>query len=96
MLFVFPFVLAVLGRSALADAILFDLGNALFVATIAYSVSSHFGKSKAVPVASFLLKTLRSPLSVSVAAAIIVSLFHFPVPAIATNILSPLGAPQRA
>ncbi len=92
MLFVFPFVLAVLGRSALADAIMFDLGNAVFVGTIAYSVSLHFGKTKAASVASFLLKTLRSPIFVSVAAAITVSTLHLSVPEIAINILSPLGA----
>jgi predicted permease len=92
MLFVFPFVVAVLGQSALADAILFDLGNAVFVGTIAYSTTLHFGKVKSASVTFFLLKTMRAPIFVSVAAGIVTNLFHLSVPAVASNILSPLGA----
>jgi len=92
MLFVFPFVLSVLGQAALADAILFDLGNAVFVGTIAYSISFYFGKSKAASGASLLLKTIRAPIFVAVAAALIVNTFHISIPTFASEILSPLGA----
>jgi predicted permease len=92
MLFVFPFVLATLGRAALAEAILFDLGNAVFVATVAYSLAIRFGKSRVATVTSFLFKTLRSPIFLAVAAGIVANILDWSVPEIAKEILSPLGA----
>jgi len=91
-LFVFPFVLSVLGQSALAEAILFDLGNAVFVGTIAYSITLYYGKAGAESAAYYFLKTARAPIFVAVAAALIINTFQFSVPAIASNILSPLGS----
>lgn len=91
MLFVFPFVLATLGREALAEAILFDLGNAVFVATVAYSMAVRFGAVKTGTVAAFLLKTLRSPIFLAVAIGIVVNVFHWPIPGIVDEILTPLG-----
>ncbi len=92
MLFIFPFVLSVLGQAALADAILFDLGNAVFVGTFAYSISLYFGESQPVSGASFMFKTIRAPIFVSVAAALIVNTFHISIPSFASDILSPLAA----
>jgi predicted permease len=91
MLFVFPFVLATLGKAALAEAILFDLGNAVFVATVAYSLALRFGETRAGTVTSFLIKTLCSPIFLAVAIGIIVNVFDWSVPEIAVGILSPLG-----
>ena len=91
-LFVFPFILAVLGQAALADAFLFDLGNAIFVGTIAYSISLYFGKTAGESAASYLFKTIRAPIFVAIAAALIVNTFQIAVPPILNNILSPLGA----
>ena len=92
MLFVFPFIFSVLGQAALADAILFDLGNAIFVGTIAYSITLYFGKTTAESAASYLLKTIRAPIFVAVTAALIVNTLQISMPAIANNILSPLGS----
>jgi predicted permease len=91
-LFVFPFILAVLGQVALADAFLFDLGNAIFVGTIAYSISLYFGKTAGESAASYLVKTIRAPIFVAIAAALIVNTFQVAVPPTVNNILSPLGA----
>lgn len=90
--FVFPFVLSVLGRPALAEAVLFDLGNAVFVGIIAYPVSLYFGDAGVQSAASYLIKTLRAPIFIAVAAALIVNLLQLSVPAAVTGILSPLGA----
>lgn len=90
--FVFPFVLSVLGRSALAEAVLFDLGNAIFVGTIAYPISLYFGKTGAQSAATYLFKTIRAPIFVAVAAALIINTSGLPVPAIANNVLAPLGS----
>jgi malate permease and related proteins len=91
MLFVFPFVLATLGQAALAEAILFDLGNAVFVATVAYSLALYFGERSAGTVTAFLFKTLRSPIFLAVSLAIIVNISDWPVPETVVDILSPLG-----
>ena len=90
--FVFPFVLSVLGRPALAEAILFDLGNAVFVGIVAYPVSLYFGNAGSHSAVTYLFKTLRAPIFVSVSAALIVNLLQLSVPAAVTGILSPLGA----
>ena len=91
-LFVFPFILSVLGQVALAEAILFDIGNAVFVGTIAYSVTVYFGKAKTASAVSYLFKTIRAPIFVAVVAALIINAFQISVPTIAHNILSPLGS----
>lgn len=91
-LFVFPFILAVLGQAALADAFLFDLGNAIFVGTIAYSISLYFGKTAGESVASYSFKTIRTPIFVAIVAALIVNTFQVAVPSIVSDILSPLGS----
>jgi predicted permease len=90
--FVFPFVLAVLGRSALAEAVLFDLGNAVFVGLIAYPISLYFGNAGTQSATSYLFKTIRAPIFIAVAAALIVNLAQIPVPNAANNVLSPLGS----
>ncbi len=90
--FVLPFILSVLGQSALAEAALFDLGNAVFVGIIAYPISLYFGSAGAQSAASYLFKTLRAPIFIAVAAALIINLLQLPVPVIVTGILDPLGS----
>jgi predicted permease len=91
MMFLFPFMLAGFGRTALAEAVLFDLGNAVFVATVAYSLALRFGESKAGTVTTFLSKTLRSPIFLAVAAGVVVDMVDWELPDLATDVLSPLG-----
>ncbi len=90
--FIFPFVLSVLGQSALAEAVLFDLGNAVFVGMFAYAITLYFGYAQAESAGFYLFKTIRAPIFVAVAAALIINALQFPVPAIAKSILSPLGS----
>jgi len=92
MLFSFPFILATLGRSALADAILYDLGNAVFFATVAYSTALRYGGSGGATVTTTLLKTLRAPIFLAIAAAVALNVLGAPVPQVAERILSPLAA----
>jgi hypothetical protein len=90
--FVFTFVLMALGPEALAEAILVDLGNALFVATFAYSAAGYFGNSRKASLTSSLFKTFRSPLFIALAIALVCALGEIKPPDMATRILSPLGA----
>jgi predicted permease len=91
MTFLFPFVLTVLGEEGLANAILFDAGNAVFVATIGYLVALGYGDAGAPSAVTSLMKTLRTPLFIAIAAAIVVNLTGIPLPAVIGKILSPLG-----
>lgn len=90
--FHFAFVSTALGQEALAESILVDLGNAVFVATFAYSAAGWFGSSQRASVASSLLKTLRSPLFIALALALVFALDEMNPPALVGTVLSPLGA----
>ncbi|HZD54559.1 MAG TPA: AEC family transporter [Woeseiaceae bacterium] len=90
--FHFAFVSRVLGQEALAQSVLLDLGNAVFVATFAYSAAGWFGSARGTSVTSSLLKTLRSPLFIALAAALVVALGELDPPALVGAVLSPLGA----
>lgn len=90
--FHFAFVFTALGQEALAQSILVDLGNAVFVSTFAYSAAGWFGRAHGGSVASSLLKTLRSPLFIALAAAIAFSSGGMKPPAIVERVLSPLAA----
>jgi len=90
--FVFSFVLMALGPEALAEAILVDLGNAVFVATFAYSAAGYFGSSRRASLTASLFRTFRSPLFIALAMALICALSEIKPPVVATRVLSPLGA----
>lgn len=90
--FHFAFVSTALGQEALAQAILVDLGNAVFVSTFAYSAAGWFGRKQGASVASSLLKTLRSPLFIALAAAIAFAVGAVEPPVLAERVLAPLGA----
>lgn len=90
--FVFPFILGVLGPDAFAQAVLYDLGNAMFVAAIAYGIAIRYGESGESAVLLSVVKVLRTPLLLAVFAAIIVSLANVEIPRLLDGILSPLGA----
>lgn len=92
MVIVFPFIHASLGVAALADAVLYDVGNSAFVTTVAYSVSSRYGEAAATSVWVSVSKTLRSPLFLALLAAVGVSMWSLEVPALLDEFLSPLGA----
>jgi len=90
--FIFPFVLATLGQGALADAILFDVGNAVFVATVAFPVAQFFGHRKALISPRFLARVLLSPIFLALAAALAVNLAGSGSGTLLAATLAPLGA----
>jgi predicted permease len=90
--FVFPFILAVLGPGALAQAILYDVGNAVFVATIAYGAASRFGRPRDGSTLRATAKTLGSPLFLAICAALVVSAAALEVPTLLRTLLDPLAA----
>jgi predicted permease len=92
MVFTFPFILAVLGTEALAEAVLFDLGNAIFTATILSSMAASYGEGSRQTRRAAVLRMLRTPLFVAMIAAIAFSHYALPVPPMLGAVLAPLGA----
>ena len=90
--FMYPFGLAILGPAALPDALLYDVGNAIFLATVATAIAGRFGAAADSSVLSAVGKVLRSPLFLAVIAGLLVSAAAWPVPPLLDAILSPLGA----
>jgi predicted permease len=91
MVFTFPFIVAVLGESALVDAVLFDLGNAVFVASVANSLAIRLGQNDSVAVRGALMRLLRTPLFIALVAAIILNFGGLRVPELLATLLSPIG-----
>lgn len=91
MVFMFPFVLAALGPSALADAVLIDLGNAVFVATVSNAIAVRLGHRASLTARQSAVRLLRTPLFIALLAAIILNLRGWGVPPAAATILDPLG-----
>jgi predicted permease len=90
--YMFPFILATLGEDALADAILFDAGNAIFVATLTYPVAQYYGEQKARFSVTSLRRVLLSPIFLSIVAALAVNLLGFEPGSFLTRTLAPLGS----
>jgi predicted permease len=92
MVFIFPFVLAALGPLALAEAVLFDLGNAIFVATVATSIAIKYGETQALQFRHRLFRLFKTPIFIALGLAIALKLGEQRVPIFVSEILSPLAA----
>lgn len=88
--FMFPFILAIYGESGLADAILFDFGNAVMMATVAYATAFHYSGTTHGQ-GTMLLKILRSPIVLALFISVLMSVFAVTMPAGLTAILSPVA-----
>jgi len=89
--YTFPFILATLGQAALADAILFDVGNALFVAFCIYPLAEWFGHGKAHFTAASVRKVVLSPIFIAIVLALVVNLAGVDPGELVRATLSPLG-----
>jgi predicted permease len=90
--YMFPFILATLGEDALASAILFDAGNAVFVATLCYPIAQYYGHSKAEFSSASVKRVLLSPIFIAIAAALVFNLGDVTPPSLVTRTLGPLGS----
>lgn len=88
--FMFPFIMAGFGSSGFADAVLFDFGNGLTTATIAYLVAQKFG-SESCHSNTMLLKMIQSPLFWAFGIAIGMSLFSMNLPDFLGRFLESVG-----
>ncbi len=90
--FLYPFVLAALGPIGVADAVLYDVGNAIFLATVATALANRFGASDSLSMLDAVAKVFRSPLFLAVVAALLANLADWTVPPLLEAVFGPLGA----
>jgi predicted permease len=88
--FMFPFTLAVYGQSGFADAILWDFGNAIMMATFVYAMAYHYGGARQQGW-TMLLRIMKSPLVWSLVVSVVLALTHTPLPTKLLAIVQPLG-----
>lgn len=88
--FMFPFILAIYGESGFADAILYDFGNSLMVATFTYGVAFKYGGLSHNSFAMFY-RILKSPLLWSLVLAVVLSITNIDLPMQVYNIANPLA-----
>jgi predicted permease len=88
--FMFPFILAIYGEHGLADAILFDFGNAVMMATVAYATAFHYSAGGHGQ-GTMLFKILRSPIVLALFISVSMSVLNIAMPAGLTAILSPVA-----
>lgn len=88
--FMFPFILAVFGQSGFADAILLDLGNAIWMATVMYLLAFRFG-GETHDKWTMLRRIMKSPLIWSLIVSVTLALCGIAVPARVLAIINPLA-----
>jgi predicted permease len=89
--FIIPFVAAGYGDDALADLILFDLGNSLMVALVAFPLAFRFGGLDSdLPAA--VRRTVTAPITWALVVGLTLSRTGTAVPELADRFLSPLAA----
>lgn len=88
--FMFPFILAVYGQAGFADAVLFDIGNALMMATWVYALAYSYG-GEGHGGWPMLLRILKSPLVWSLLISVALSLSGTAVPGTLLMVIAPLG-----
>ncbi len=88
--YMFPIIFARFGESALADAVLFDFGNAIMVSTVTYVTALRYNPDKRHS-ASVSAKLFKSTLFWSVIVALMINLLSFPLPSVIRDFLHPIG-----
>jgi malate permease and related proteins len=88
--FMFPFILAVYGQQGFADAILFDFGNALMMATWIYALAFSYGDA-GHDRWTMLLRIMKSPLVWSLFCSVLLALTGTTVPSLVLGVIAPLG-----
>ncbi len=88
--FMFPFVIAVFGQTGFANAVLLDLGNALWMASVMYLVAYYYGGEQHDPF-TMLKRIAKSPLIWSLIVSLTLAATHSAVPPAVAAIINPLA-----
>lgn len=88
--FMFPFILAIYGQTGFADAILFDFGNAIMMATMVYALAfSYSGEQHSRW--TMLIRILKSPLVWSLVLSVVLALMGLQLPPTLVSVITPLA-----
>jgi malate permease and related proteins len=88
--FMFPFILAIYGQNGFADAILFDFGNAIMMATLVYALAFNYGGEQHGRW-TMLIRILKSPLVWSLVLSVLLALSGLQLPPSAITIVAPIA-----
>lgn len=88
--FMFPFILAVYGESGFADAVLYDFGNAIMVATVTYAIAFRYSDETYKPYA-MLGRIAGSPLFWALVIGVVLSVSGMAIPAAVVPIVDPVA-----
>lgn len=88
--FMFPFILEFYGDSGFADAVLFDFGNALMVATVTYATAFRYSDERFDRVV-MLKRILKGPVFWALALGVVLSVSGVAVPETVVDIVSPVA-----
>ena len=88
--FMFPFMLAIYGESGFADAVLYDFGNAIMVATVTYAIAFRFSDEPWRPYA-MLRRIAGSPLFWALGIGVALSVSGIAIPAAILPIVEPVA-----
>jgi malate permease and related proteins len=88
--FMFPFMLAIYGESGFADAVLYDFGNAIMVATVTYAIAFRYSDETYRPYA-MLRRIAASPLLWALGIGVALSLSGRAIPAAVVPIVEPVA-----
>jgi predicted permease len=88
--FMFPFILAVYGESGFADAVLYDFGNAIMVATVTYAIAFRYSDEPYRPYA-MLGRIAGSPLFWALVIGVALSVSGVAIPAAVVPIVEPVA-----
>lgn len=91
MLIVFAFVQSALPPEAMATAVLFDLGNAVFLSTVASSVALRLSGKVHANRFEALLKLVKSPIFIAMLAGLACSVAGLGLPPLLDVVMRPLG-----
>jgi malate permease and related proteins len=88
--FVFPFILSIYGESGFADAIIYDFGNVIMVATVTYITAFRYSDA-AHDNFTMLKRLLKSPLLWALVTGVVLSVTGTALPKTVAKIATPLA-----
>lgn len=88
--FMFPFMLAIYGESGFADAVLFDFGNAVMVATVTYAMAFRYSDEHYDRL-SMLKRIARGPLFWALVVGVVLSITGLRLPQGVVAIVDPVA-----
>ncbi|HWK54845.1 MAG TPA: AEC family transporter [Hyphomicrobiales bacterium] len=88
--YMFPFVLAVYGQAGFAEAVLYDFGNAVMMATLVYALAFRYS-DQAHDRWTMLLRIARSPLIWALTLSVILALNGWRLPPLVVDVITPMA-----